>query len=122
MNKLVVLFLALTCVAVLLVGCDSQRGVSTPDVPPDVPDARHPSIMVDDTIYFCRWTEVYRDEINEDDILGKIESKVPLSQMPAENDQTNMRGILDAPYARYGSDIVVKKEGSWILFEKEDKR
>jgi len=117
--KVIVSMLATVCVVFLLVGCGSFS--NEPDVEPDAPGARSPSIMVGDNIYFIAGAAdktVSSDEISEDDILGKIDSEISLNELPEENGQTNMRGLLGSPYAQYRNDIAVLKDGEWIVFEK----
>lgn len=80
--------------------------------------------MVDGTIYTmssARDRTVSSDKISEDDILGEIESEVPLNEFPEEDAQINMSGYygikIGSPYARYRNDIVILTDEERLVFE-----
>ncbi|WFA07817.1 hypothetical protein [Tissierella sp. Yu-01] len=74
-------------------------------------------VMVNNVIYVYTGYEV-PEEINKNDILGKITSVVDYLETPIENGQANFK-ITGAKYAQYEDDIVVQIYDEWILFKNE---
>ncbi len=105
------LLLIVSCVYLILfgaVGCDKKDVAETPNAKP-------PSIMVDNVLYYSTGKEIPA-EIDEADYLGRITSIVSISQLPTQNNQANIP-FEDAPYAKYGDGIVVLMNEEWTLFE-----
>ena len=85
----------------------------------DTPNALVPTVMVDDVLYSIADREVF---VNAEDseILGRITSTVPVSELPTENGQANIP-FQDAPYARFKNGVVLLMDGKWTFFEPRDK-
>jgi hypothetical protein len=108
-NKIIAILLALS---LILTAC----GEPEPDpITPAAPNARQPSIMVDDVYYFISGINA-NVEIDESDYLGKITSTVPLSEIPVENGHSNFVAV-GTPYAEYENGIIALIEGKWVIFE-----
>jgi len=75
-------------------------------------------IMVNDIIYVYTGYEV-PEEIDKNEILGKITSVVDYLETPTKNGQANFK-IKGAKYAEYEDDIVVQIYDDWILFKNEE--
>jgi len=106
-------YLLIMCVPLLLcfAGCEAKESEDTPDTP----NAKPPSIMVNDVLYYSTGEKI-SIEIDESEFLGRISSVVDISKQPSSNDQANIP-YEDAPYAEYQEGIVVLMDDVWILFE-----
>lgn len=79
------------------------------------PDVYPASLMVDEQLYYYTG-EAVETAIEEGDAIGKIAATVPQTEVPKENGQANIP-FEDAPYARYGGDMIVFIDDKWILFK-----
>ena len=80
----------------------------------ETPNALVPSIIVDDILYTLDGGKLYI-QVDEDDYLGYTISKVPLSEWPIENGQSNAVPV-GTPYAAYASGLVMLWGEEWSLF------
>ena len=95
---------------------EGEDNITTVMPPP--PNTRQPSIIVNDTYYFTTGLSV-NVEVSEGDYLGRVNSTVPLSEIPLENGQSNYAAE-GAPYAIHEDGIIVLINERWILFETWD--
>jgi len=82
---------------------------------PETPNACVPSVMHDGNLYLTTGKQM-PIEVEEDAIVGRITSVVPLSQWPEKDGQANF-GVVDAPFAIVPDGFVVLWESEWTLFE-----
>ena len=82
---------------------------------PEAPNARRPMLMVDGIIYLDTGKEI-QTEIEDNQIVGTVQSTVEASAIPTQNGEGNF-GSVGAEYARYEDGIVVKLDNKWFFFE-----
>jgi hypothetical protein len=79
------------------------------------PSTLPPSIMVDDVLYYLAGNTITID-IEEDEYLGIVTSKVGLSFFPSKNGQSNFAPE-GTPYIKYEDGLAVFMDDRWVFFE-----
>lgn len=108
MKRISVLLLTFI-IALMIAGCSNKLPA------PETPNACVPSVMYDGNLYLTTGKQI-PVEVEEDAIVGRITSVIPLSQWPEEDGQANF-GIVDAPFAIITDGFVVLWNNEWTLFE-----
>ena len=82
------------------------------------PNTRPPSVMINGTLFTVSNTINPADYgITENtDYDGRITSEVRISELPTEDDQTNISTMLYAPYFFYNDYVIIFWNHRWTLF------
>lgn len=132
MRKYVALFIVITCMALILIGCNQNAptpGSDGPSKPIGIPDKekktesdevlwdRRPMVMINGELYF--------DTNRESDIEGRcgvmdgeLSSTVDGSEIPTQDNQSNFGNGYEYQYVDE-NNIDIYINGKWIRFEKE---
>lgn len=81
-------------------------------------DSCPPAIMVNDEIYYCRGGTVDPGP-NEIEILGYIDSDVPINEMPKKNNVSNFPICVGQPYGVYEGEMCIYFDDQWHACEKK---
>ena len=74
------------------------------------------AIMLNDTLYIYSEFDVHPRKTSEKDYAGRITSLIDISELPAENEQTNHKRCLDAPYVKYEDGYALLVNERWVFF------
>lgn len=106
MKKLIALTLA-TVLIIFAYGCVKEKHLTLNDLPP--------TVMVDGKLYTDTNTEAHPKEYKAD---GKINTEVPQTETPKENNQSNFGTGYDYHFREDGS-LEINIDGRWYIFKPE---
>lgn len=109
MRKWITFILMLVCVLTLM-ACGANEQVA-----PVTPNAMVPSIMYEGNLYRTTGKAIPAT-VDESAIVGRINSVVPLSQLPSNEGEANFGEVGD-PYAITSDGLLVIMGHEWVLFE-----
>jgi len=94
---------------------NEQSSLNCNEIPDPTPNTQHPSIMINNTMYYMTGRSVTIDA-NEEDYYGVITSVVASSEKPTKNGQANI-AYEGAPYVEYQDGFALLMYDEWIYFE-----
>jgi hypothetical protein len=80
-------------------------------------NAAEPAVRAFDTVYCWSGHAFYRTP-DESEYSGRIQSVVPETEKPAENNEANVP-CKDAPFVLLDDGIALLLDGQWIFFKPE---
>ena len=109
MRKWITFILMLVCVLTLM-ACGANEQAA-----PETPNAMVPSIMYEGNLYRTTGKAIPAT-VDESAIVGRINSVVPLSQLPSNEGEANFGEVGD-PYAITSDGLLVIMGHEWVMFE-----
>lgn len=85
------------------------------EVTPDTPNAMVPSIVYEGNLYRTTGKQIPAT-VDESAFVGRINSVVPLSQLPSNEGEANFGAVGD-PYALTSDGLIVLVNHEWTIFE-----